>query len=178
MPAWFRKGLSPHHTALAMIGAKSGDRVAVIGAGDPDLAAELALVTGLNGETTVLASEPDAQARVEAAAGTAGALVAFIEAGTTPLPFGPGSHDIVVFLNFGRIDAATRGPAILDALRVLRASGRVILIDGTRRSGLFGGAKEPRLDAATTLAALTAAGARAERLLADVDGVAFYEARR
>ena len=30
---WFREGPSPHQTALAMIGAKSGQRVLVVGAG-------------------------------------------------------------------------------------------------------------------------------------------------
>jgi ubiquinone/menaquinone biosynthesis C-methylase UbiE len=161
-----------------MIGAKSGDRVAVIGAGEPDLAAELALVTGLNGETTVVADAPGASARVEAAAVAAGALVAFLEAGASPLPFGSESHDIVVFLNLAGLDAATRAAALPDALRVLRPSGRVVLVDGTRRSGLFGGPKVPRLEPAAVLAALATAGARAQRLLADVEGVAFYEARR
>lgn len=180
MPAWFRKGLSPHHTALAMIGAKPGNRVAVIGADQPDLSAELALVTGLNGETTVVASEPGAGTRVEAAAGAAGALIVFVEGNATALTFGDGTQDIVVALSIGRADGPALDVLISEALRVLRPGGRVVLIEGTRRTGIFGGAsrKTPRLDAAQVLKALATGGARAHRLLADVDGVAYYEARR
>ena len=35
MAGWFRKGLSRHHTAIAMIGSKAGDQVLVVGASDP-----------------------------------------------------------------------------------------------------------------------------------------------
>lgn len=180
MAAWFRKGLSPHHTALAMIGAKSGDRVAIVGAAEPDLAAELALVTGLNGQTAVVDEHPDAQARVDAAAGKAGALVDFIHSGYSSLPFAEHALDIVVVLRFGAVQATTRAQLLAEALRALRASGRVIVADGARRTGLFSAAQQtgPRLDQASVLDALTGAGARAQRLLADVDGVAYYEARK
>src|SRR5687767_4696563 len=50
----FRKGASPHQTAIAMIGAKSGSRVLVVGAGDAAVAGEVALVAGLNGHVLVV----------------------------------------------------------------------------------------------------------------------------
>src|SRR5688572_19245369 len=66
----------PYQTALAMIGAKSGDRVLVTGGHDHGLAAAVALTTGLNGQTVALAPV-EARAAVEAAANEAGALVEF-----------------------------------------------------------------------------------------------------
>ncbi len=180
MPAWFRQGLSPHHTTLAMIGAKSGDRVAVLGAGQPDLVAELALVTGLNGETTVVANELGACARIEAAAGAAGALVVFVEGSAERLTFASGTQDIVVALNIGRADSRSLEALLRESFRVLRLGGRVVLMDGNRRTGFFGGGakKAPRLESSVVLELLVTAGARGHRLLADVDGVAYYEARR
>ena len=55
----FRNAASPYQTSLAMIGAKAGSTVIVVGASEPALAAEVALVTGLNGRT--LAVVPDAR---------------------------------------------------------------------------------------------------------------------
>ena len=80
MPSWFRQGPSPHQTALAMIGAKAGHHVVIAGADDPDLAAALALVTGLNGQTLVVDERSDAEALVNAAAAKAGALMDFLAA--------------------------------------------------------------------------------------------------
>src|SRR5687767_14292998 len=96
MPGWFRQGPSPHQTALAMIGAKPGDRLIVAGADDPDLVAELALVTGLNGQTTVYDERNDARDLIEAAAAKAGALVEFAQSTIVNLPIDPGSADVFV----------------------------------------------------------------------------------
>jgi hypothetical protein len=68
---WLRPGPPPFQTDLAMIGAKSGQHVLVLGAGEGGLAAALAGVTGLNGRT--LAIDPDAGA--SAAIERAGARV-------------------------------------------------------------------------------------------------------
>ena len=69
----FRPGASPHQTALAMVGAKAGSAVVIIGAEDPAFSAEVALVTGLNGRTLIVVAAADAEPRVEAAATNAGA---------------------------------------------------------------------------------------------------------
>jgi ubiquinone/menaquinone biosynthesis C-methylase UbiE len=180
MPSWFRKGLSPHHTALAMIGAKPGDRIVVIGATAPDLAAEIALVTGLNGSTIVL-DENDERAIVDAAARKAGALVDFQQASSTTLPFETGSIDVVVLgVNLGTKDAGQRTAAVDEAMRVLRPGGRIIVIEGARSAGMLSSLREKprRLGADEALELLDRAGYRARRQLADVEGVAFYEARK
>jgi hypothetical protein len=70
----FKRGSSPHQTSLAMIGVQAGERVLFLGRSHPALAAELARVTGLNGQVLVVA--PTAlQPQFEAAAASAGALI-------------------------------------------------------------------------------------------------------
>jgi ubiquinone/menaquinone biosynthesis C-methylase UbiE len=181
MAGWFRKGLSPHHTALAMIGVKAGDRVIVVGATDPDLAAQVALVTGLNGSTTVIDDRADARDRVEAAAREAGALVEFVPGTLGSLPAEGNSADVVVLLaRLGSIEAGGRTAPITEAARVLRPGGRIIVIEGARSGGLFRALQEkpPRLAAEEVLRLLEHSGMTARRQLADVEGVAFYEGRK
>ena len=50
MLKWFRQSGSAYQTAMAMIGPKAGDRLLVAGQAEAGLAAELARVTGLNGQ--------------------------------------------------------------------------------------------------------------------------------
>ena len=78
MFSWFRSGLPPHQTALAMIGAKTGQTVLFLGGRQPGVVAEIARVTGLNGRTVVVESDPSLCGRVEAAAAEAGTLVEFV----------------------------------------------------------------------------------------------------
>jgi arsenite methyltransferase len=179
MAGWFRKGLSRHHTAIAMIGPKAGDQVLVVGASDPELAAEVALVTGLNGTTTVCDPDASAQARVESAAREAGALVEFALATPTALQTPPESQDIVVVMNASQA-VANGDPLVVlaEALRALRPGGRVIVVDGTRTSGLFRSSGPARHPADAILAMLEQAGTKARRQLADVDNVSYYEARK
>ena len=164
-----------------MIGAKAGDRVVIAGAGDPNLAAEVARVTGLNGQTTVVDPHEHGRAAVEAAAANAGALVEFEAAPFARLPIETGLGDVVVVQTpLSGATESDRSSLIQEALRVLRPGGRVVIIDGTRPTGLFAAlkSKSPRLAANVILDLLQAGGARAYRQLADADGVAYYEARK
>lgn len=180
MAGWFRKGFSRHHTAIAMIGSKAGDQVLVVGANDPALAAEVALITGLNGTTTVTDPDAHARQRVESAARDAGALVEFATGTATSLPVADESQDVVVLMNSSDAVATTDLAIVLEhALRALRPSGRVIVVDGARSSGFLrssGGVT--RVPASAMLERLEHAGTRARRQLADVDGVSYYEARK
>lgn len=180
MAGWFRKGLSRHHTAVAMIGAKAGDQVIVVGASDPELAAEVALVTGLNGTTMICDPEPESRSRVEAAAGAAGALIEFASASPTSLPVPDESQDVVVLMTAsGTVAQADPTDVLTHALRALRPGGRVIVVDGTRPTGFFrSGGAAMRTPADAVLRRLEQAGTKARRQLADVDGVSYYEARK
>jgi hypothetical protein len=61
-----------------------------------------------------------------------------------------------------------------DALRVLRGGGRLVIIEGSG-SGLMTRLRPARVDTASTLSALDAAGFLATRLLAEREGYAFLE---
>ena len=177
MAAWFRKGLSPHQTSIAMVGPKPGNRIAVIGAVDPDLAAEIALVTGLNGTTTVCDPNPAARDDVDAAARRAGALVEFAAAPFSSLPFESGSQDVAVVM--ASASAGEPALALDEPVRILRAGGRVVILDGLRAAGLFRSRQTPpRRAKDDVLSALERAGTRARRELADANGITYYEARK
>ena len=168
-------------TAFAMVGARAGDRVLVLGAPGSEgaaLAAEIASITGLNGRTLVV-DEGDARARVEAAAAKAGALVEFERAPITMLPLNAGEFDIAVLSRqLVSHDGRDRVACCAEALRVVKPRGRVVVIEGLRRPGLFGlvPSRQPGLPAEDARAALVAAGAIAARQLAEADGVIYLEA--
>jgi ubiquinone/menaquinone biosynthesis C-methylase UbiE len=175
----FRRGLSPHQTALAMIGVKPGDEVLVIGSGDAVLAAELARVTGLNGRLLVVDRADGAQARIDAAAARAGALVEFEDAPPTMLPIDPDSYQIVVINNrLSSLNAADRADCCAEARRVLKPGGRLSVIDGARRPGMFGLFSQPSttISGDEILKLLAQCGVRSGRQLGASEGIAYYEA--
>lgn len=174
---WFRKGLSPYQTALAMVGAKPGDQVVILGADDVDLSAQIALVTGLNGQTMVI-DRDETRARVEAAAGRAGALVEFSAARPTALPVTAGSVDVVVItMGLASLPPSERTVAMAETMRVLRPGGRTVVIEGVATKG-SAGAGRPDLPADDVLALLTEAGGKAVRTLTTAGGRTYYEARK
>lgn len=176
---WLRSGASANQTELAMIGAKAGDRVLVIGAGDGRLAAGLGLVTGLNGRTLVVDRTPGAEARVEAAARRAGALVEFDAAPTATLSIGDGVFDIVVVPHELSEHPSELGRIASEAARVARPGGRVMVVEQTERSGFRGLLmRDARraLPAEDIRTLLSDAGLRAARVLAEVDGTAYIDA--
>ncbi len=181
MLKWFRKGPFPYQTALAMVGVRSGDLVIVVGAADPDLPAELALVTGLNGQTLVVDRAAGRRESVEAAARQAGALVDFAEAAPTSLPASAETIDILVIaVGLASLTTDERAASVNEAMRVLRPGGRVIVIEGGKTSRRAGRGQQqgPDLNADAILALLTGAGAKAVRTLATVGGVTYHEARK
>jgi ubiquinone/menaquinone biosynthesis C-methylase UbiE len=166
-----------------MVAARTADAVAVLGApgvAEAALAAEIGLETGLNGRTLVIDVGSEARARVEAAAAKAGALVEFEWAPVTMLPIDAGTFDVAVInRQLSTLDGRNRVACCEEALRILKPNGRVVVIEGVRRPGLFGlfPTKQPGLPPEDVKDALTQAGAKAVRLLADVDGVVFFEAK-
>src|SRR5262245_34120863 len=135
---WFRpSSLDP--LSVSMVGAKLGDRLLVIGCGDPKLIAALAIKAGLTGRACAV----DASAERAEAAGrvalTEGALVEVSQADLHALPFDPAAFDLVVLRDV--LDAHAQGQqlaVIQEAHRVLRSGGRCMVINtsGARGSGL------------------------------------------
>ena len=172
---WFREALPSQQMALAMIGAKPGDRVVVIGAGDGRLAAAVALVTGLNGTTRVVDPRPGIGAVVDAAAAREGALLEFDAAPATRLADADGTADVVVLNQwFAALDGHARDGVCDEARRVLRSGGRLIVIDGVRRR--WWGRRGRSAGSSAVIDTMRRAGFRTVRELADAEGVAFVEA--
>ena len=173
----FRTAASPHQTALAMIGAKAGSTVIVVGASEPALAAEVALVTGLNGRTLVVVPERANQTAIDTAAANAGALVEVETAPATALPGADDTFDIAVLLDAGH--ASDRDRIVLEATRVIRPGGRVVVIEGKKSKGLrklwSGTPGDPGTAGDAIVALLSAAGLRGARLLGNAEGLSYFE---
>lgn len=174
----FRPGASPHQTALAMVGAKAGSAVVIIGAEDPAFSAEVALVTGLNGRTLIVVASADAQPRVEAAATNAGALVDIETAAPTSLPAADGAFDIAVVTGLAHI-SANLDEVVREAARVVRPGGRVVVIHGRKVGGLkkLIGSAAAETDPAGEgiVGALSRAGLRGTRKLGSEEGISYFE---
>ena len=164
-----------------MVGARPGDSVLFCGAGRPDIAGAVGAVTGLNGQTTVVDRQDGAKARVAAAAAAAGALVDFTDAPMTMLPFDNGQWDVAVRADGLTALGGNAATVLSEAVRVVRPGGRVVVIERVSRPGLFGLFRTPEVSVAppeATTGALTAAGLRGVRLLAEVEGVRYFEGTR
>ena len=157
-----------------MIGAKTGSTVIIVGASEPELAAEVALVTGLNGRTIVAIPSPDSKPQIELAAANAGALVEIETAPPTTLPVGDGTVDIAVITGLGE---DKRDLIVREAMRAVRPGGRVIVIEGKKPAGLrkLWSASPAAAGGDEIVATLAAAGLRGTRRLGDAEGVSYFE---
>ena len=178
---WLRPGPPPHVTGLAMIGAKAGQRVLMLGAADAGLAAAVAGVTGLNGCTLVVDPAPGAQEAIERAAAAAGTLVEFEHSPLSPPSSSTGVFDIVVLSQtLGRSDQPPHDQ-IADARRAIREGGRIVVIERGKTRGIFAafrGAEKTTLTGETIRDLLTGAGFSAARVLAQVGGFIYMEASK
>jgi ubiquinone/menaquinone biosynthesis C-methylase UbiE len=112
-------------TAVAMVGARSGDRVLVVGADEAWLPAELAKATHLTGHVIVADRAEAARKRVEAAAERAGAFFEFEDAPPTKLPFPDDDFNIVVANHrLSRLNDSDRVQCLAELRRVLKPGGR------------------------------------------------------
>jgi SAM-dependent methyltransferase len=175
----FKRGLPPHQTALAVIGAKAGQSAIFFGARNPPIAAEVGRITGLNGRTVVVDEDAAAGRAVDRAAGKAGALVEFVNAPLSAVPNDAGQFDVAVIvagLAARRDDA--RLAICREAYRLIRPGGRVIIVEERARGGLLGGDAGPTLPENDARSLLERCGALAARRLADAEQVTYDEARK
>ena len=173
---WFRTG-EREPLGVSMSGVKLGDRMLMIGGGDPRLLAGTGAKAGLSGRAVVL---DESGARSSAAAAEAereGALVESVTAPWGALPFEAGAFDVAIIRDvLPGASPSVRIACVNEACRVLRPGGRCVLMSGTARTGI--GAmlgRRPAAEGYDPRGTLNAAGFLAVRLLAERDGVSFAE---
>ena len=178
---WFFQGMKRQSAlpplSVSMTAAKLGDRVLVMGCGDPMLIAAIGGKTGLTGRTLAADPSSDRCRAAEVVALREGALIETMTSDLQSIALDGGSFDLVVLRDATLVEPGALGAIASEARRLTRPGGRCLLIDGTPRTGLaamFGGGTKPDPTAAT--AALNAAGFAAVRTLADRDGQIFVEA--
>lgn len=175
----FRRRENPFTLVVGMTGVKMGDRLVHVGCADAAQLAAIASKVGLSGCAAVIVPDTETGARVERAASQAGVLVDVTVSPLTQLPLEDAAFDVAVVddtaSGFSQMAAADQSAAVRETLRVLRPGGRVMVIGSTARTGL--GAKLQRASepSADPTPALQADGYRAVRILAERDGLIFYE---
>lgn len=160
---WLRGDPGRYDLLTQMIGARLGDRVLTVGAGDPGLVTAMAKVAGLSGRAVAHASTGDEAARLSQAAERAGVLLEVSEGAITSLPFGEGDFDLAL----ADAGSAPLSAALPELRRVLRTGGRVVIV--IRQ-------KAPDAPSATAVQQETAAHFRGARILFERDGHAIVEA--
>jgi SAM-dependent methyltransferase len=177
---FFLRKSSLERLPVAMSGVRMGERALQIGVDDRTLAGAIAAKVGLSGQAA-FAVTSDAQAeRARSAGATAGVLVDVQAISHDRLPFSEDAFDVIVVHAADRSLPSLRDPAgialMREAHRVLRSGGRVVIIEGGSRgiTSMLRG-RTPMTEPETTVAALSTAGYRAVRPLAEREGYRFTE---
>jgi len=181
----FRRSRGPIDLAMGMAGVRLGERVLQAGLGNPKLFAKMAGKAGLSGRACVVVDNPDASGPLEAAAAAEGVLIEVLVGDATPWSLDEASFDVGILDGNAllRGDAAERTGRLAEVRRVVRPSGRVLIIR-TAPVGLAGrlgfgpSHAEPSAEAQSLLRALEAAGFRPARILAEREGMTFVEGFR
>ena len=169
--------------AVSMASIKLGDRLLVVGCGDPVRIAQLAVKTGLTGRACAIDASEAVTTRAAEIAAREGALIETFTAPWGTLPLEPESFDVAVIDDvLAHLDAGPRRACVLDVHRVLRPGGRCLVIDPGTRAGIGGLVRAPAttpdpgyISRGGAVAALESGGFRAARVLADRDGLVFSE---
>lgn len=181
---WLRALRNPGEPlAVSIAGIKLGERVLILGCGDPALIAPLAIKTGLTGRACALDEDSARTLRAANMSQRDGALIETITAPWTMLPLDPDSFDIVIIRGvLASLTPERRTGCVKESLRVLRPGGRCLSIDDAPRGGLgalVGDRSRAEYRTAGHAArALEGAGFRAVRTVAERDRLVFVEGVR
>ncbi len=176
----FARAGDPHMLVVGMTGVKLGERVAQIGCPHGGRLAAIARKVGLSGTAVAFVPDDASAARARKGAAGAGVLVEIQTAPPTRVPADDGAFDLVVIDEtaglLASVPADDRAGAVLEALRILRPGGRVVVIGSVRRGGLGGLlTRAPSAPPFDPEPAFQAGGFRAVRRLAERDGLMFVE---
>jgi SAM-dependent methyltransferase len=166
---------------VAMSGVRMGERVLQIGVDDASLVGAIAAKVGLSGHAAIAVADDRHAARARAAAAASGALADVQTTAHAALPFADEAFDVVVLHAGGLAHALADEPGVAllgESRRVLRDGGRILVIEGRGRGLLARVRAGHRVDPGAALNALTTAGFKAARLLAEREGYRFLEAVR
>jgi ubiquinone/menaquinone biosynthesis C-methylase UbiE len=171
--------------AVAMSGVRLGERVLQVGVDDARLVGLIASKTGLSGSAACVVADAQQASKAKGGADQAGVLmeIAVVPAGTLPHP--DGGFDVAVIHSvsglLASLDTAARRTLLGESARVLRAGGRIIVIEPGTRTGLGSmlrpaPSSQAAYDAAGgAVADLRAAGFSPVRELGDREGFRFAE---
>lgn len=171
-----QRQMDPLH--VTMTGVRMGERFLQVGCDDTSLLGGLAAKVGLSGACNVAAFDEDAAARARQVAADVGALIDVRVVTPDALAFDAGSVDMVVIDDtrgsFARMRDEHRQATLAEARRILRAGGRVELVERLVVPGLLGG-HVTRPEGYAAEAQLAAGGFKPVRLLAEKAGIRFVE---
>jgi ubiquinone/menaquinone biosynthesis C-methylase UbiE len=178
---WLKKTAPTEPLAVSMSGVKLGDRLLALGCGDGVLVAQLARKSGLTGSAFAFDQDEARAERARHVTEREGALVETLTGSWNELPFDAAAFDVIVIRDtLASLAVHLRGALLGEVLRVLRPGGRCLVIEGSGRRGL--GALFQRREVNAEYAssggaerALSTAGFRAVRLLAQRGGFTFVE---
>ena len=175
---FFLRKASLERLPVVMSGVRMGERALQIGIADPSLAGAIAAKVGLSGHAAIVVSEEASALKARAAAAAAGVLADIHVTPLDALPFTVDAFDVVI-LHAGGVRGALHdtaaGALLHDAHRVLRSGGRILIIAASRPGLLARLRPSPPGDPAGTISALTVAGFKSARVLADREGYRFIE---
>ena len=167
-----RKGgrsMDPLH--VSMTGVRMGERFLQIGCDDKALLAGLAAKVGLSGAAAVAVFDQASAQRAEATGARVGALIEIKPIEDGALPFDADFVDMVVIDDtrgsFASQPGDRRAAVLVDARRVVRAGGRIEVIEREARPEGYDSARD-----------LSGAGFKPVRELAVRDGFRFVEGLR
>lgn len=163
---------------VAMSGVRMGERALQIGIDDSSIAGAIAAKVGLSGHAVIAVRDDRTAAKARAAAEKAGALVDVQVTPFDSLPFPNGAFDAIVLHAGGVLSSPSADSVALlrESHRVLRTGGRIVVFEAGARPGVGAWLRTRQpLPAGAAVEALSTAGFRAARPLADREGYRFTE---
>jgi ubiquinone/menaquinone biosynthesis C-methylase UbiE len=187
---FFRRSGEKHSLAIAMTGVKLGDRLLNIGCTDSSLLGAVSAKVGLSGRAcAIVPTEADA-ARARRGAEKAGVLLEIETGNLDNFPFEDGAFNLIVLDNqeglLSTMRPEQRVATLKQSFRTLEPRGRIVVIERGARGGLGALVKSsstPQSDphyrsSGGAVTALQAEGFRGARVLAERDGLSFFEGVR
>ncbi len=173
-----------------MTGVKLGDSLLYIGCSDASLVSAIGSKVGLSGRVCAIVRDAGDAARARRGAEDAGILLELESGGSSRFPFEDAAFSLIVVDNqegaLTHLTPEERVAVMRECFRTLAPRGRAVVIERAARGGLGAlfrpsGAQpaDPRYQASGgAIAALEAEGFRAARLLAERQGLSFFEGVR